>query len=690
MRVNKIIFTLVMISFSKNLIAQIKTDTLKINQLEQVIITGTRTQRNIAILPLPSQIITGESIRKTGLSRLNEIIQEQTGLITVPDFGGGQGIQMQGLDAAYVMILIDGQPLFGRSAGTLDLSRISVNNIERIEIIKGASSSLYGSEALAGVINIITKKVNITDKLNAKSNYKLESFNTHDLSNTIEYGKNRVAVEWFANYFKTNGYNLTNNDFLQTVEPFQNLTIHPKIKIEFAKNLSLSANSRIFNQHQDYKSEIGTNRYSGEHKINEWNNSLLLDNKITENFKLIYDLYVTNYKANQRLNDIDDQLFEKNQFNQWFFRPEIRSHYQIGKNTFTSGIGINYETLNRTYFQKKASLNSEYIFGQMEWFIEKKWNILMGFRYDNHHQYQSQLSPKIALNFKWNEVFSIKSSIGYGYKAPDFRQLYFDFNNSSVGYTVLGYNVAEEKMKVLQNQGQVLFSNGFDFTSGLKPESSLNFNLGAYYKQQRITIDYNIFYNRIKNLIDTKAIAQSINGQNIFSYFNLNEIFTYGLELNSIYRASSNFSVTAGYQFLIAKDQNIIQHIEKGEIFARDPIELASFKLQKNDYFGLFNRSKHTANIKFNYLIPSLKASINTRIFYRSKYGLFDTNNNSILDHYDTFVKGYFVTNTTVNKEFTPKISWQIGVNNLFNYTDKQNITHLPGRQFFTRIHYHF
>ena len=160
--------------------------------------------------------------------------------------------------------------------------------------------------------------------------------------------------------------------------------------------------------------------------------------------------------------------------------------------------------------------------------------------------------------------------------------------------------------------------------------------------------------------------------------------------MNSIYRASSNFSVTAGYQFLIAKDQNIIQHIEKGEIFARDPIELASFKLQKNDYFGLFNRSKHTANIKFNYLIPSLKASINTRVFYRSRFGLFDTNNNNILDNYDTFVKGYFVTNTTINQELMPKISWQIGVNNLFNYTDKQHITHLPGRQFFTRIHYNF
>ena len=77
-------------------------------------------------------------------------------MITVPDFGGGEGIQMQGLDAQYVLILIDGVPLVGRSAGTLDLNRISVGNIKQIEVVKGASSSLYGSDALGGVINIIT------------------------------------------------------------------------------------------------------------------------------------------------------------------------------------------------------------------------------------------------------------------------------------------------------------------------------------------------------------------------------------------------------------------------------------------------------------------------------------------------------------------------------------------------------
>lgn len=690
MKFKKNIGVFFLLSFSSFSIAQVATDSIKTNPLQEVIVTGTRTERSIATLPLPTQIITGESIQKSGLSRLNEIIQEQTGLITVPDFGGSEGIQMQGLDATYVMILIDGQPLFGRSAGTLDLSRISVNNIERIEIVKGASSCLYGSEALAGVVNIITKNAKITGKLKGNVNYKLATFNTHDVATTLEYGKKKIDFELFGNYFKTNGYTLTESAFLQTVEPYFNYTFQPKVKINFTDKLNLSANSRVYFQNQDYKAEIGTGKYIGESKISEWNNSLLLNQTVSPKFKFVYDLYAANYKAHESLYDQNNQSFDESKFNQWFYRPEIRSHYKIGKSTLSSGIGVNYETLERTYFEKKATLNSEYIFGQFEWFVKEKWNVLAGFRYDNHHQYQSQFSPKVGVNYKWNEAFSLKTSLGYGYKAPDLRQLYFDFTNSSVGYTVLGYNVAEEKLALLQTQGQILFTNGFTFSNPLKPESSINFNFGGYYKKNKLSFDYNFFYNTIKNLIDTRAIAQKTNGQNVFSYFNIDKIFTYGLELNTTYKVKANFSISAGYQYLIAKDQTIIEKIERGEVFARDPITLSSFKLKPSDYFGLYNRSKHTANIKINCLIPSIKTTVNARVFYKSKYGIFDSNNNTILDKYDDFVKGYFLTNVALNKDFKYQISLQIGVNNLLDYMDKNNISNLPGRQFFTRIQYQF
>ena len=131
----------------------VKKDSAK--QLKEVVVTGTRTQKSLQQVPIPITRITSEEIKKKGLVRLNEVLSEQTGM-TILDDPHGQGIQIQGFDPAYTLILIDGLPLIGRSTGIFELSRITTNNIDRIEIVKGPTSSLYGSEAMAGVVNIIT------------------------------------------------------------------------------------------------------------------------------------------------------------------------------------------------------------------------------------------------------------------------------------------------------------------------------------------------------------------------------------------------------------------------------------------------------------------------------------------------------------------------------------------------------
>ncbi|MGY0427361.1 MAG: TonB-dependent receptor plug domain-containing protein, partial [Polaribacter sp.] len=117
----------------------ITKDATKIENLDEIIITATRTIRQLSSLPLPAQIIAKKDIKRSNSIRLNDILNEQTGLITIPDFGGGEGIQLQGLDSQYTLILVDGVPLIGRLAGTLDIRRITVGNIKQIEIVKGAS-----------------------------------------------------------------------------------------------------------------------------------------------------------------------------------------------------------------------------------------------------------------------------------------------------------------------------------------------------------------------------------------------------------------------------------------------------------------------------------------------------------------------------------------------------------------------
>ncbi|MGM8361298.1 TonB-dependent receptor plug domain-containing protein [Flavobacterium sp. ARAG 55.4] len=656
--------------------------------LAEVVVTGTRTERVLSSLPLPMTIITSDAIVKSGVTRLSEILNEQTGIILIPDESGFEGIQMQGLDAAYTMIMIDGVPLVGRSSGALDLSRVSVGNIERIEIVKGASSALYGSEAMGGVINVITKRPQ-KDLFSGSLSYRYASFNTNDANVNLLWKKKKFAANVFANYNSSDGYDLDKSSWLKNIEKYHNNTIQPKLYYDFSENLKLIVSNRFYNQKIDNKAVIETKQYLGDATEKEWNSQIKLEHNWNSKIYSEYEFYVTNYKNNAFLNDENSVLFEESYYNQWLLRPEVRTTFSIKANKLTTGIGFNHETLDRTYFDSNVVFNSQYVFVQYDYNPTEKLNILAGFRYDNHSEYASQFSPKLAANYKITEDFSLKASVGYGYKAPDFRQLYFDFMNPQVGYTVLGYNVAEDRLKELDDQGQIANRiSGINFNNPLKAESAINFNFGTFYKRNKFRLDVNAFYNSISNLIDTQVVAVKSNGQNVFSYTNISEIFTYGLEYNSTYNFSKEFTVSLGYQYLIAKDKSVIDDFEEHK-FVR-PSGSGTIAIKKSDYFGLFNRSKHTANVKFLYRIPRMKTDINLRVFYRGKYGMFDTNGNSIMDKYDKFIDGYVLTNLSISKQIQDKFMLQAGANNVFDFTDPDQINNLAGRQFFARIQYNF
>jgi outer membrane receptor for ferrienterochelin and colicins len=678
------------ILFIINLSAQEKQkDSINVNELSEVtVVTGTRTERALSSLPLPITIITSEAIAKSGVTRLNEILNEQTGIILIPDESGFEGIQMQGLDAAYTMILIDGVPLVGRSSGVLDLSRVSVGNIERIEIVKGASSALYGSEAMGGVINVITKRPK-KDIVEGSLSYRYATFNTNDANANILWKKKKFSANLFTNFYSTDGYDLDKTTVLKNVESFYNYTIQPKLYYDFSEKLKLTVSNRFYNQKMDNVALIDSEIYKGDAKENEWNSQIKFDHKWSSKLYSEYELYTTNYKNDSFLNDQNNVLYDHTYYNQWLFRPEVRTTLSINDNKLTGGIGLNYESLDRTYFDKDVKFNSQYVFIQYDYNPTEKWNILAGFRYDNHSEYASQLSPKLAVNYKFNENFSLKGSVGYGYKAPDFRQLFFDFTNPSVGYTVLGYNVAEDRLNQLDSEGQILKRiDGISFDEPLKAESAVNYNFGTFYKKNKLRFDVNAFYNSINNLIDTGIVAQKNNGQNVFSYFNRSKVFTYGAEFNSTYKFTNEFLVSVGYQYLIAKDKSVVDNFDNHKYIRNS--ELQTIEIKKSDYFGLYNRSKHTANLKVAYTIPKIKTDISLRVFYRSKYGIFDSNNNQILDKYDEFVNDYFITNLAASKNITDKLFLQAGANNLFDYKDPDQIPNLAGRQLFARIQYNF
>ena len=131
---------------------------------------------------------------------------------------------MQGVSSQYIKVLIDGLPIVGRSSGNLDLSRLAIGNIKKIEIVKGPSSSLYGSDALGGVINIITEKPK-ESKLNGDVNASFGTFNKAETNISFNQKKENIGYTFFVNALSSSGYDL--NDELEgnTVDPYQNLTL---------------------------------------------------------------------------------------------------------------------------------------------------------------------------------------------------------------------------------------------------------------------------------------------------------------------------------------------------------------------------------------------------------------------------------------------------------------------------------
>lgn len=696
-------------------------DSLKIENLEAVLITATRTLRQLSSVPLPAQIISKKEIRAINSLRLSDILEEQTGLITVPDFGGGEGVQIQGLDSQYILILIDGVPLVGRSAGTLDLNRISVGNIKQIEVIKGASSSLYGNEALGGVINIITEipKTGFTSEVN----YRGGTFNTHDSGVNINYKKEDLGITAFFNRNSSDGYDLDESTAVATVNPFTSYTFSSNINYDFSSKTKLILSGRYYNQFQD--NITVSDEFFGETSLDEWNINLRAEHAFNNKWKSYLELYGSQYKTEDiTLSDISDDVF-RNDFDQRFLRPELRTTYKPNDTSeFIAGIGITNERLDRSLFSTTPEFNAPYIYAQYDGNLTDKLNIILGARYDAHNVYRSQLSPKAALQYKLNDKISVKSSVGYGYKAPDFRQLYLDFSNAAAGgYTVLGFNEVSRRLPELLEQNLLNFTtmpNGSEFSfaekqqelntiaanfnGDLKPESSVNFNLGFDVKlNNSLKFNVNAFRNNITNLIETFALQSNglgtvtdrpqligrNTGQNIFSYQNRAEVYTQGLEFDGRYKLSDNITLSGGYQLLYAFDRQAEQDFEDGRVFARDQATQISFRLNENDYFGLFNRSRHTANFKVFYEIPKYNLDANIRATYRSKFGIGDTNGNTYLDRFDQFIDSQTIVDFAINKTFYNNYKLGIGIDNILGLTEAQT-PNIPGRLLYATLNIQF
>lgn len=650
-------------------------------ELDPVVVTATRSEKTLERVPVPTSLITAEEIRERGAVRLSDVLADQVGLALVEDHG--TGVQLQGFDAAYTLILIDGDPVIGRTAGTLDLDRLSVSDVERVEIVRGPSSSLYGSEALAGVINIITREPR--ERLGGSLSSRIQTHGTTSLTADAEMRGERTGFRFTADRYASDGYDLSPGVPGLTAPGFTDYTLSSALTSRLSESTSLRVNGRLSLQDQQNEALVEHESQSilaGDFASRaDWSISPRIEHRFRPGLVLEGRLYSSRYRTNTWLtHEVTDERFSESEFDQQFHRAEAQVDALVAsRHLVTLGAGVAAESVEADRIRgDRQHMTSGFGLVQHE-FSPTPWiDVISSGRVDAHSAYGTHISPKIAALVRPTGHLRFRASVGSGFKAPTFQQLYLDFANPTAGYSVVGSVDAADALRDLDAAGQVVrFLTSLEGLEEVGPETSVAINLG-FEVEPFAWLDgrVNLFHNEVSNLIETAPVAVKPNGQSIYTYFNLNKIYTRGVEAEVAIRPLRSLRISTGYQLLDARDRDVLQAIDDGLLYKR--VDGRDRRVTRGEYGGLMNRSRHMLNLQFAFERPGFSASVRGQ--YRSRYGFGDLNGNLVLDDAREYVAGYWLWNVTLTRTLFRGISVQAGARNLFNQTEPAYVPSLSGR----------
>jgi len=677
--------------------------------LNEVVVTATRTERKLGNVAVPVTIISQKQIQQAGTLRLRDILQETTGLFITSGFGAG--VQMQGLSADYTMILIDGEPLVGRTAGVLDINRIAVGNIKKIEIVKGPSSSLYGSEAMAGVINIITdhsrkKQLSLglrygfgNPDLGWAAPLGSKTFKQSDFNITAGTYFKKLSVKYMGNAMYNDAITYRPNSQARFPQPVWRFTNQLQLAYNFSSATKL--NMTVRNAYDYIKKELAvanngviSNSY-GREINNDWNINTSLSHRFNSKVNSTLRLYSTIFDGSEKLSfkEKPDSIYYDG-FRQRFYRAENQTDISFKKMNLTVGAGYIIDEARSTRYDNSSNYKQNriaYGFLQHEWIPNEKVSVIAGLRYDDNRLFAAAFSPKLAVRYSVSKRININASIGRGFKAPDFRQLYLNFTNISAGgYSVFGSIDAIKVITALQQRGEIAeLMSDFSKLSTLTPEYSTGMNAGAtILAAKNLSFKINAFRNDIDGLIEVRQVATRTNGTQIYSYINVKKAYTQGGEVEASWSPIKFVTVKGGYQILFTADKEELKRIKSGKESVRDASNI-SRTLLRSEYVGLANRSKHMANLKLTYENEQ-QFFATARAVYRSKWAVSNTSGNTVYDVKDEFGNAFVLINVSAGKEFKNGIRLQAGMDNIFNYQDAGYLPNLPGRVMYASIQYNF
>jgi outer membrane receptor for ferrienterochelin and colicins len=670
------------------ILPQVGPDTSRVIPLPPVVITATHSARALTDVPVPMQLVDANTITRTGAARLSDLLAEQPGLLLFEDHG--TGLMLQGFEPDYTLFLIDGEPIIGRTAGTLDLDRFTVQGLERIEIVRGPTSSLYGSEALAGVVNLIRRRPQ--SPLAASLHARTETHNTHQLGATSELKRGRLGASFLMDHYRTGGYDLTPDVYGPTAPALRDYTADALLQWDIGRRSHLSLSGRWHQQQRQSAFALQGLGYDEQHHQTDYSLNPRFALQVTRRLRLEASGYASSYTTRTHMTrQGDGALYYQDRFEQAYRKLELRTqHLLTDHQLLTLGSGIIQEALQGDRYTHRITAHSGFVLMQHEWALRPWVEIISGFRFDAHSDYKARLSPRLAVLFRPSDRYRLRASIGSGFKAPEFRQRYLVFTNAAAGYSVFGVMRFREELRRLQEEGQIAqLLIDPQKVSKLRPENSVALNVGGEIMlSSGLAFSLNAFHNEVRDLIDTQPVAQKTNQAFVYTYFNVERLFTRGIESTLTLTPWPSLTLALSYQYVETADRDVLEAIEAGQLFGRT-LSGRDYRLRRNDYGGLMGRSRHSGTVHLRGEVPQTGIQFTLRGVWRSRYGYRDVDGNGVINRPDEYVPGYSLWHLTLERALNRHLKLQGGTFNLFDLRRPALMPFQPGRRWFVMLTLH-
>lgn len=392
-------------------------------ELDEIMVVSTRSSRTIADIPTRIEVIAGEELDEKANMKpgdIRMILSESTGVmvqITSPT-SANASIRIQGLDGRYTQLLKDGFPLYSGAASGLSLLQIPPLDLQQVELIKGSASTLYGGGAIAGLVNLISKR----PKMEGETSFLLNGTNAGGFDISAFHGKR--SEKWGTTLFGAFNSNQPYDPAdigLSAIPKFNRFTFNPKVfmypnqQTEAELGINLNYEDRKGGNMQLLRgNESNPNAFFENNESFRINSQLEVNHRFSENRKIQFKNAINHFDRKLSSGDYVFHGRQQASFSEFNYRQDGEtSDWVFGANLWTESFTEIDAFLDRSY-----SLQTMGLFAQNTWDLDSKWILESGLRTDYVPDFGWAVLPRIGLLWKINPAFSSRIGGGLGYKAP--------------------------------------------------------------------------------------------------------------------------------------------------------------------------------------------------------------------------------------------------------------------------------